>query len=1002
MQRFAIPALAFALAATTPALASATGTPHAVPAAMLSGLQWRFIGPFRGGRVLAVAGVPGDMRHAYFGAVDGGIWETTNGGVTWAPIFDGEPVASIGALAIAPSDPKTIYAGTGEADMRSDITYGSGMYVSSDGGKTWAHRGLEDTRQIGRVIVDPHNANVAYVAALGHAYASNAERGVFKTTDGGRSWSKVLFLNNNTGAIGLAFDPRDSSTIYATLWQTRRPPWNIYPPSSGPGSGLYKSTDAGKNWTKLTGSGGLPGAVGKIGIAVASTGTRVYAMVDARDAKLGGLWRSDDAGATWTLVDGETRIWRRGWYFSHVAVDPHDANTVYVANTSMYRSRDGGKTFTTIKGDPTGDDFQAVWIDPDDSAHIILGSDQGTVISTDAGASWSTWYNQPTAQIYHVAVDHRFPYWVYGAQQDSGAVAVPSRSLHRRIANRDWKPMDAGGESGEVAPDPMRDAVLYGDTVTVQNINTNQERSLDPTLTRQDEVWRQTWTLPLVFSTAESHVLYFGRQRLFRTSDGGNHWTIISPDLSRPNPGIPANLDGPTIADNQGFTRRGVIYSIAPSPLRKGLIWAGTDDGKIWLTRNEGARWRDVTPPALTGWSKVGTIDASHFDTGTAYAAIDRHRLDDLHAYIYATHDSGATWTRADDGIPLGAYVNAVREDPRHRGLLYAGTELGVFVSFDDGRNWQSLRLNMPIVSVRDLVVTGNDLVIATHGRGFYVLDDAAPLRELAAGSEGDNHLFAPALAYRARPGSDQGTYLPPEEPSASNPPYGAILDYYLAPTPASPVRLEIRDAAGRIVRAWSSADRPERIDPSKLTYMPMWATTAAAFPGDSGAHRFVWNLHEGADDGVWVPPGTYRVTLRVNGRAYERTLRVAEDPTVHASTADLVAEYALARAIGAAQARAADARKRATGARAKAPDASTQRALDAIIGSAPVNHPDDSVGRPPTDFNSLRYLSTALGNVLTAVESGDAAPTADMRTAFARLNVRLNATLARLAALTR
>jgi photosystem II stability/assembly factor-like uncharacterized protein len=994
MRRFVTLAAACALAGTFLALIPAAA--RAVSAPMLSSLQWRLIGPFRGGRVLAVAGVPGDPRHAYFGAVDGGIWETTNGGVTWSPIFEGEPISAIGALAIAPSDPKTIYAGTGEADMRSDITYGNGVYVSNDGGKTWAHRGLEDTRQIGR------DANVAYVAALGHAYAPNAERGVFKTADGGRSWSKVLFLNSDTGAIGLALDPRDPATIYASLWQTRRPPWNIYPPSSGPGSGLYKSVNSGKSWTKLTGSGGLPAAVGKIGVAVAPSGTRVYAIVDARDAKLGGLWRSDDAGATWTLIDGETRIWRRGWYFSHVAVDPRDADTIYVANTSMYRSRDGGKTFTIIKGDPTGDDFQATWIDPGDSAHIILGSDQGTVISTDGGASWSSWYNQPTAQIYHVAVDHRFPYWVYGAQQDSGAVAVPSRSLHRRIANRDWKPMDAGGESGEVAPDPMREAVLYGDTVTVENINTSNERSLDPTLTRQDEVWRQTWTLPLVFSTTKPHVLYFGRQRVFRTSDGGNHWTIISPDLSRPNPGVPPNLDAPTIADNQGFMRRGVVYSIAPSPVRKGLIWAGTDDGKIWLTRNEGVHWRDVTPAALTGWSKVGTIDASHFDTNTAYAAIDRHRLDDLHAYIYATHDGGATWTRADEGIPSGAYVNAVREDPHHRGLLYAGTELGVYVSFDDGRSWQSLRQNMPIVSVRDITIANGDIVIATHGRGFYIMDDAAPLRELAAVSENDNHLFAPTTAYRVRPGSDQGTFLPPEESSAPNPPYGAIIDYYLAGTPASPVRLEVRDAAGRIVRAWSSADKPERVDPTHLTYLPVYANVAAPLPGDGGTHRFVWNLHEGTDAGIWVPPGTYRVTLLAGGRDYRRSLRVVEDPTMHANTKDLVTQYELAREVTADQARADDGRKRAIAARAKTSDAGTQRLLDAIIGSIPISHPDDSVGRPATDFNSLRYLSDALGNVLSAVESGDAAPSADMRTAYARLSARLNAALARLAALTR
>ncbi|MCL5671017.1 MAG: hypothetical protein M1423_06955, partial [Acidobacteria bacterium] len=593
---------------------------------LFDGMRWRLVGPFRGGRALTACGVPGEPDVFYFGAVDGGVWKSTDAGRVWKPIFDHEPIASIGAMAVAPSDPEVIYVGTGEADMRSDISYGNGMYKSTDGGRTWTHIGLADTQQIGRVLVDPHNPNLVYAAALGHAYGPNAERGVFRSTDGGETWHKVLYKNENTGAIDLAFDPANSATLYAALWQTRRPPWSVYPPSNGPGSGLYKSADGGNTWKHLTGHGLPQEGLGRIGIAVApSNPNRIYLIVDAKE---GGLYRSDDAGKTWQRVDGEARIWGRGWYFGGVTVDPKNENVVYVANTALYRSQDGGKTFTVLKGAPGGDDYHDLWIDPHDTSHMIVASDQGTVVTLNDGRTWSSWYNQPTAQLYHIITDNQFPYWIYGAQQDSGSLGIISRSAYLGINGFSWRPIDVGGESEYIATDPLNPHILYGGSagtgVSRFNLLTNQNQDISPTLAHPG-VYRSTWTLPLVRSPIDPHVLYFGSQAIFRTADGGDTWQIISPDLARENPGIPPNLDPVTAADTAGGNRRGVVYTIAPSPLEEGTIWAGTDDGLIQLTRDGGKTWQNVTPPGLAAWSKISMLEASHFDAETAYAAVDRH-----------------------------------------------------------------------------------------------------------------------------------------------------------------------------------------------------------------------------------------------------------------------------------------------------------------------------------------------------------------------------------------
>jgi photosystem II stability/assembly factor-like uncharacterized protein len=853
---------------------------------LYSGLRWRMLGPFRGGRVNAVSGVPGQPATFYFGSVGGGVWKTTNAGRTWTPVFDSQPVGSIGAIGVAPSNPNIVYVGTGEADMRSQISYGNGMYRSADAGKTWRHLGLDDTRQIGRVVVDPKNPDIVFVAALGHAYGPNGDRGVFRSRDGGATWQKVLFENENVGAIDLAIDPRDSRIVYASLWNTRRPPWSIYPPSYGPGSGLYKSVDGGTTWTALT--SGLPTeGVGRIGIAVSpGNPRRVYAIVDA---KRGGLYRSDDAGATWTLISGDTRIWGRGWYFCKVAADPRNADLVYVSNTSLYRSIDGGRTWTAIKGAPGGDDYHQLWVDSDDPKRMVLASDQGAVVTLDGAATWSSWYNQPTAQLYHVAADHRFPYWVTAAQQDSGAVGVVTRSPHSEIGTREWLPLCAGGEAGYTAPDPLHPEILFGGTVTRCNVVTGETTDVSPER-GMSEPARHTWTVPLVFSEADPRALYFGNQFLFNTTNGGDSWTTISPDLTREDPGAPSNLDTATAADAPKGVRRGVIYTIAPSPLKTGLVWIGTDDGYIQVTRDDGKRWQNVTPPALTAWSKVVMMVASHADVNTAYAAIDRHRLEDNEPYIYRTRDFGASWQQITGGLPAGVYLQTITEDPERPGLLFAGTELGVFVSFDAGDHWQSLQLNLPAVSMRDLTVHDDDLVVATHGRGFWILDAIGALRQITGDvATTEVMLFRPSDAVNMPPGAENGTPQPRDEPLAENRPYGALIDYYLKSAPSGPVTLEVLDAAGDTVRRFSSADRPAPVDPNTLDIPAFWRPAPPVLSAEPGHHRFVWDLRAGnaptapgaagRRGGPLVLPGMYTVKLTVGGRSYAQPLRVRRDP---------------------------------------------------------------------------------------------------------------------------
>ncbi|HTG28476.1 MAG TPA: hypothetical protein VK818_09670 [Methylomirabilota bacterium] len=965
-------------------------------------LRWRSIGPHRGGRSLAVTGVPGQPEVFYFGSVDGGVWRTNDAGRTWNPIFDSQPIGSIGAIAVAPSNPDVIYVGSGEADMRSNIGYGNGMYKSTDAGKSWTHIGLTDSRQIARILVDPADPNRVFVAALGHAYGPNTERGVFRSKDGGATWQRILFHDENTGPIDLAFEPGNSGTIYAALLQTRRPPWNVYPPSKGPGSGLYRSRDRGDHWEPVTGHGLPAEEVGRIGITFApSNPKRIYLIVDA---KAGGLYRSDDSGQNWQLISQDKRIRERGWYFGEVSVDPKDADTVYLPNTTVYRSRDGGKTFAAFKGAPGGDDYHQMWIDPDEPRRMILGSDQGTIVTRNGGETWSSWYNQPTGQMYHVSTDNRFPYWVYGAQQDSGSIATPSRGNYRALDFHDWRPIAAGDENGYIAPDPENPGVIYGGFVTRQDLNDEQIQQTPPTLAHPGN-YRRTWTLPLVFSPIDPHVLYFGSQVLFRTADGGNSWQVISPDLTREDPGAPPNLDPPTIADAGKEKSRGVIYTIGPSYQRKGEIWAGTDDGLIQLTQDEGKTWSNVTPPEITPWSKVTHIEASHSDAGTAYAAVDRHRLDDLRPYLYRTRNFGKHWELISNGIPEGYFLNCVREDPVRKGLLYACTEKGVFVSFDDGDHWQALQMNLPSTSVRDLVIHGDDLVIATHGRSFWILDDIAPLRQITAEmAQSASWLFQPSTAYRVRPGTDQGTPVPFDEPHADNPPDGAVLDYYLKDTQSTAVQLEIFDSAGVLVRRYASGDVLPKTKPEDMQFPMYWVHDPEPLSATTGAHRFVWDLHyafpadvHSSFYGPTAPlalPGKYTVKLTVNGQSHSQPLELKMDPRVKTSQADLEKMFRaesrvaknladLSTAMKHAQELQANLATRKKEMPSSGEAAEALAALDRKTAELMGLQGEPEFGVfgltvPATDTVTLREASHAARGLLSIVQTADAAPTTD------------------------
>jgi photosystem II stability/assembly factor-like uncharacterized protein len=894
---------------------------------LYSDLRWRHVGPFRGGRTVGAAGVVQQPNVFYIGVNNGGVWKTTDYGLTWTPIFDEQGTQSIGTVTVAPSDPNVIYAGSGEGLQRPDLSVGDGVYKSTDAGRTWQHLGLREARQIAAIVVDPRDPNRLFVAALGHPYGANAERGVFRSTDGGRSFEKVLYKDENTGAIDVAFDPASAQTIYAALWAARQGPWEYNNAYVGPTSGLFKSTDGGSTWQPLT--RGLPTAadgLSRIGIGIApSEPRRIYAWVTARTSA---LYRSDDAGATWTQMNAEPRVWGRGDDFANVRVDPANADIVYAANTSTYRSSDGGGTFTSIKGAPGGDDYHTIWINPTNPRIILIAADQGATITVNGGETWSSWYNQPTAQMFHVAADNRFPYWLYGGQQESGSAGVASRSDYGEITFREWHPVGVE-EYGYAAPDPLHPGIIYGGKVTRFDERSGDVQQVGPIVVRDGED-RFVRTAPILFSAADPHVLLYATQFLYKTINGGRSWTKISGDLSRPRPAVPPSL-GIYAADAAKTEHRGVIYAIGPSPLNVNVIWTGSDDGAVHVTRDGGATWTDVTPPDVTAWSKVTQIDASHFDQATAYISVSRFRMDDLTPLIFRTRDGGKSWTKITRGLADSASINVVREDPKTRGLLFAGSEREVSVSFDDGDTWQPLTLNLPHTSVRDLIVHGDDVAVATHGRGFWILDNITPLRQLARSPErlalpsdtrsaslsGERRaiLFKPAVAYRLRRNQNTDTPLPPEVPAGQNPPDGAMIDYYLAADAPGPVTLEITSASHNVVRRYSSADPPEPYDEKSINVPMYWARPPRTLAASKGMHRFVWDLRyprPGAVQrdfpisaiihdtpleplGVLAVPGTYTVTLTVDGKTFTQPISVKMDPRATITPLGLTQQFTLA-----------------------------------------------------------------------------------------------------------
>jgi photosystem II stability/assembly factor-like uncharacterized protein len=938
-------------------------------------MHWRMIGPLRGGRTVAATGSPDDANLFYIAAVNGGIWKSDDAGRTWTPIFDGGPTGSIGALAVAWSDPKTIYAGSGEGLQRPDLAVGDGIYKSTDAGATWKNLGLSDAQQIGSMAVDPHDPNRVFVAALGHPYGPNEQRGIFRSVDGGATWQRVLYKGPDIGAFDVAIDPSDSKTIYATLWAARQAPWEVGASFEIPGSGVFKSSDGGSTWTQL--SGGLPARVGRCEIAVAPNDPRVvyvYADEEAKGDDNGAIYRSDDAGLHFAKRNDASNIGERGDDLVSLAVDPQHADTVYLTNTSTYKSIDGAKTFSAIRGAPGGDDYHTVWVNPAHPNIVLLASDQGAVITVNGGRTWSSWFNQPTAQMYHVNTDDRFPYRVCGGQQESGSACVLSRGPWGETTMRDWYTVGAE-EYGYVVPDPLHAGNFYGGKVEHFDERTGAVQEVSPIVTR-DKTHRVVRTEPLAFDHFDKHVLYFGSNVVWSTSDGGHAWKQISPDLTRARAGVPGVVGAFEADDPQSGAHRGVVYAIAPSQRHAGTLWAGTDDGQVWITRNGGTQWKNVTPPQLTPWSKVAQIESSRVDDNTAYVAVTRFRLDDLRPYVYITRDGGVTWNLDVSGLP-DQPVNAVREDPETSALLYAATENGVYVSFNGGAHWQPLQLNLPHTSVRDATVHGDDLVVATHGRGFWILDDVTPLRQIAQGAVNDgtvSRLFKPAHAYRVRRSYNTDTPLQPDEPTGENPPDGAMIDYWLA-KPASRVGITIFDANGHVVRQYSSGDAAPSPIPD-LDKPAFWELPFSALPVTAGMHRFIWNLREPAPrsaqqdlpisavprktprtpEGVLVVPGRYRVELDVDGSKQQSDLTVVMDPRVSMSQAQLQAQYAMAHAIAAMM----------------------NQAYQSAAMSAKAGHKEA--------MSRAMEMNGSLASLLGIVDDADAPPTTQAIAAFAAL----------------
>jgi photosystem II stability/assembly factor-like uncharacterized protein len=992
-----------------------------------AGLHWRLLGPMRAGWSTVAAGVPGKPGTFNFGAHGGGVWKTTDAGATWDPVFDAMPVSSIGGLAIAPGNGDTIYVGTGEVAARYDVVAGNGVYKSTDAGRSWTHLGLDATQFIGRVAVDPRDANRVFVAALGHYFGPNRERGVYRSDDGGMSWQQTLFVNADTGVVDVEIDRDNPDIVYAAAWQVRNHPWlSYFTPNAGPGSGIYRSTDNGRTWTRLSGHGLPPSRLGRIGLASASGG-RVYAVINAApysgnvahasaaDAG-GGLYRSDDSGVNWQRVSSES--WLENDYFGRVAVDPANRDRVFATGQSVRLSEDGGAHWTIFKGAPGGDDYHYIWIDPQHSERIIVASDQGTAISLNGGASWSDWYNQPTGEFYHLGADNRYPYWVYSGQQDSGTAGVATRSDYGVLSFRDWHPV-GGDERDYDIPDPRDPNIVYGSGLgghlarwdarngEVQNISPWPISSYGQRPTEFE--YRYTWITPIAVSPHAPYPLYQGAQVLFKSLDQGRTRSKISPDLSAKSPKA-KKCDGdlaPAAARDCGY---GVIYSIGLSPRDNDEIWIGTDDGLIQTTRDGGAHWSNVTPKLVPAWAKVATIEVSAPTPGSVYAAIDNHRQDEYRPHILRSRDSGKTWSEVDAGLPPTRFVGVVRADPVQAGLLYAGTDLGVYVSFDDGDHWQPLLGNLPPAWVRDLLVHGDDLIAATQGRAIWALDNVTPLRQHAKAA-GDAVLFDPAVAIRVRGSQNRDTPPPADTALAQNPPTGAMIDYRLAHD-AKKVTLEIRDAGGKVVRRFAS-DAPADMPNAERYFAESWTQPPQALSAAAGAHRFVWDLRtprpravshdysiaavftEGTPitpQGLLVAPGDYDIVLNVDGRELRAKLTLQADPRVEVDAAAVRDAAVLYTDV-------ADAMERDFIAYGEL------HAVDAQIAAALKAHPAPALQKAAEHFDAASHALRsgdgdtssnlgAIGGVLSSIagdlEASDRAPTQPQRDVLARCTERL------------
>jgi photosystem II stability/assembly factor-like uncharacterized protein len=880
-----------------------------VDSRFLGGLSWRMIGPHRAGRTVGVTGVPSQPSVFYIGVNNGGVWKTNDFGHTWKPIFDAENTGSVGDVVVAPSNPNVVYVGSGEGIQRPDLSVGNGLYKSSDAGKTWTNMGLKDAQQIGGITVDPTNENRIFVAALGHPYGPNKERGVYRSLDGGKTLEQVLFINENTGAIQVTIDQNNPNIVYADIWAARQGPWENGA-WNGTESGLFKSEDGGTTWRRLT--KGLPttteDGLGRIGFTIApSNSNRMYATVDAE--KNGGIYRSDDAGESWYLLTSDGRLWGRGSDFAEVKVDPKNADIVYSANVVMWKSTDGGKNWTGIKGAPGGDDYHRIWINPNDTKIMAIGLDQGGIVTVNGGETWSSWYNQPTAQFYHVSTDNSFPYNVLGGQQESGSVGIASRSNDGNITFRDWHPVGVE-EYGYVAADPLDPNIIYGGKITKFDKRTGQVQNISPEPVRTGKV-RFIRTAPVMFSPVDPKTLYFAGNVVFKTTTGGQSWETISPDLTRETYDIPPSVGVFSNDKMKTMPRRGVVYSLAPSYQNVNTLWAGTDDGLIHITNDGGKSWKNITPKAITSWSKISQIDASHFDNQTAYVAVNRIRCDDQAPYIYKTNDGGATWKKIVTGLP-NEPINTVREDAVKKGLLFAGSENAVYVSFDAGEHWQTLRLNMPATSIRDLVIKDDDIVVGTHGRSFWILDNITPLRQVqVATAVHDVVMFKPQKAIRIRWNMNTDTPLPPEEPAGQNPPDGAAIDISLKADAKTPMTIEILDQNNKLIRTISSTDTLYAIPPVNIPLY--WIRPQQLLSAKAGAQRIFWDMrYTPLNEPVsfpmtavknntapeptapWVMPGMYKVRLKVNGQTTEQPLKVVMDPRVKTSLKDLQRQHDL------------------------------------------------------------------------------------------------------------